>query len=633
MNITNSKLQGRLDNSSIHCQFESFQTAFRVDLHFPQSRLASAVRVSCLALGFVSGFSSAVNIEVTSHLDNGTACTLRDAIDTINNPALITLLGCANSGSGFGIDDTISFSNNLTSNTITLSNSQLSFGRALNQPNVEVTIDADSVTGGIHVDAAGGSRVIKASYSNLSIRNMTLTGGVSDGTNDLEKSGGALTARASTVTLNNSVISRNYANNLGGGIYLYNSSVLILNESEISNNSTAFNSGGIDGGYNSTITLNNSDVSHNSAANSTGGISITSSTLTLNNSTLIANSTGAIGSGGISASGDSNVILNDSSVSDNHGVGLSTAGGGSNTLSINRSRVLNNAAIVTGGGGINGFGDLMLVDSIVSGNSGPGSGGGIGRILDSATLINTVVSNNTAGNLGGGIDAFAGGKVYLINSTVSNNTSSGRGGGINVDNNGTIQLTNSSVYGNSSDASGGGLAAMRDSNLTIMNSTISGNSAGDNGGGIDASLSVVDLTHTTVADNLVEEYGGGLYIDTVILKLKNSILANSELGLGEDSLECYELSSISITVDPATIIEDGSCGALRIGDPALLPLADNEGATQTHALSQSSIARNSAPANSCLAEDQRGVARDITTAFCDVGAFEFIDVSTFYSSS
>ena len=72
-----------------------------------------------------------------------------------------------------------------------------------------------------------------------------------------------------------------------------------------------------------------------------------------------------------------------------------------------------------------------------------------------------------------------------------------------------------------------------------------------------------------------------------------------------------------MTIDSASIIEDGTCGASRSDDPGLLPLADNGGPTLTHALSESSIALSTGA--SCEPKDQRGEAR---TDVCDVGAYE-----------
>ena len=81
-----------------------------------------------------------------------------------------------------------------------------------------------------------------------------------------------------------------------------------------------------------------------------------------------------------------------------------------------------------------------------------------------------------------------------------------------------------------------------------------------------------------------------------------------------------ELSRFSdgiMTIDSASIIEDGTCGASRSDDPGLLPLADNGGPTLTHALSESSIALSTGA--SCEPKDQRGETR---TDVCDVGAYE-----------
>jgi len=141
--------------------------------------------------------------------------------------------------------------------------------------------------------------------------------------------------------------------------------------------------------------------------------------------------------------------------------------------------------------------------------------------------------------------------------------------------------------------------------LIINNSTLSDNSAsGDSTGELPA-------------------IGGIALTDGNSVSLNNSIIANS---VGYDCFNLEQLyqpyvSSPAI-VDGATIIEDGSCGANRSGDPGLLPLADNNGPTQTHALSTDSIARNSSVGD-CLLTDQRGQTRDISDGFCDVGAVEF----------
>ena len=194
----------------------------------------------------------------------------------------------------------------------------------------------------------------------------------------------------------------------------------------------------------------------------------------------------------------------------------------------------------------------------------------------------------------------------------------------------TFSLNNSTVSGNSASADGGGINARGDTaTVSLSNSTVSGNLAGQ-GGGIHTSISSsVSLSNSTLSGNSALSYGGGIYADSSTVSVSNSIVANSS---GDD---CYGPATFNI--DNATIIEDGSCGAVRSGDPGLLPLADNGGATLTHALSPTSIALNSgilsgaaAPFENCTSEDQRGEVRDNGDGACDVGAFEAQSTTDFY---
>jgi len=62
-----------------------------------------------------------------------------------------------------------------------------------------------------------------------------------------------------------------------------------------------------------------------------------------------------------------------------------------------------------------------------------------------------------------------------------------------------------------------------------------------------------------------------------------------------------------------------------------LPLADNGGETQTHALSVNSMALNTGDNATCEALDQRGENR--SDGMCDVGAFELqveVDDTSFF---
>jgi hypothetical protein len=124
------------------------------------------------------------------------------------------------------------------------------------------------------------------------------------------------------------------------------------------------------------------------------------------------------------------------------------------TLTLNASRVSNNASSRQGGGGIENIrGTVTLNSSQVSGNTGGLSGGGIenggiesGAGTSALTLRASSVSGNKAGKDGGGIFNGLGSTATLQASSVSGNTAGGQGGGIFND--GSVRLLASLVTGN-----------------------------------------------------------------------------------------------------------------------------------------------------------------------------------------
>jgi len=294
--------------------------------------------------------------------------------------------------------------------------------------------------------------------------------------------------------------------------------------------------------------------------------------------------------------------------------------GGTTNLSLNRCTVSGNSAGAEGsglGGGIQATGvNVSLVDSRVLGNSAEVAGGGISsRSGASVTLANSVVSGNSA-TRGGGLHTQTNGTINLTQSTVSENSAqSGAGVSVSFDSSATIE--NSTISGNSSSFSGGGLYSLANSSVSITNSTVSGNSSRSSGG-LYVANGEISLFNTTFSDN---EFSQSFSASVVafsqsVININNSIIANSG-GLSD----CLQNSS-SINTDLASVIEDGSCGASRVGDPGLLSLSDNGGETFTHRLSLDSIARGTGILATCTATDQLGEVRDNGDGLCDVGAVE-----------
>ncbi|HZQ04509.1 MAG TPA: CHRD domain-containing protein [Gaiellaceae bacterium] len=263
--------------------------------------------------------------------------------------------------------------------------------------------------------AAGGS---------LRLIGTTVTGGNAAGEQPPANFGGGIFNVAGTLTLDQSVVTRNSASGAGGGIA----------------------SGTMGQGPGATATLNNSEVSWNTVPSDgmgAGGILSISGTLTLNNSVVDNNS--ASGGGGI-ASGN--------------GMG----GGSGSFMTLNNSVIRDNAATGgadSGGGGVSNGGTLESNNTQFIDNSAPGGTGGGFLNHATATLNNAYVSGNSAGVGAGvanlnlqGVGAPPLPVLVMNNGTVTGNTASVAGGGIaNVavmtPTLGTVALRNTQVTGNS----------------------------------------------------------------------------------------------------------------------------------------------------------------------------------------
>ena len=269
-------------------------------------------------------------------------------------------------------------------------------------------------------------------------------------------------------------------------------------------------------------------------------------------------------------------------------------------------------------GGINNFGTLQILNSVISNNgselSAEGNGGGIynsgGGIL---RISGSTISDNTA-HLGGGILNF--GDLQISSSTISDNTGMDGGG---ITSYATLELSNSTVSNNTAEGGGG---ILNRGTAVITNSTFVENNASGIGGGLYGAAGSLTLTNVTFSDN--ESITGGVGIhNSGTLNLINSILANSTLGS-----DCYNDNSTgTIGVNLRNLIEvnaaaPNGCGTpFSTADPNLGPLANNGGLTQTLALRDGSPAIDAGNALNCPDTDQRGLDRPQGNR-CDLGAYE-----------
>lgn len=209
------------------------------------------------------------------------------------------------------------------------------------------------------------------------------------------------------------------------------------------------------------------------------------------------------------------------------------------------------------------------------------------------------------------------GTAYLTRVSVTGNYSRSGGGIMNEGPTANLTITDSTISGNTAIGNGGGISNYNYASLYMVNSTVSGNSAVEGrGGGIESvEGGAITLQNVTLAGNGAAT-GGGLYHadNTAAANLTNTLIADSTKGG-----DCIIDSSVFST-NQSNLVEDGSCSPSTSGDPGLGALADNDGATLTHAIPEDSIARDNGDNASCPAEDQRGSFR--IDGRCDQGAYE-----------
>ena len=513
---------------------------------------------SSLALILIILPAHGANITVNSAADvinsGDGACTLREAIINANNDDQSGSIDCL-AGSGA---DVITLPSGIVTLTLgaageddsaegdldLIAGSQISINGAAAANTI---IDGNAIDRVFHLQPGA-----ILNLSNLTVRN---------GNPGALEDGGGIYNDAGALTLTDSTISGNTAENGGGILNLaYNGgsqAQVTISNSTISNNTAGDEGGAIfsyayESGSQAQVTLTGSTVSGNRAADDGGGIinyaDAGLATLTLTDTFITGNRTDDDG-GGIYS--------------------IANAEQGQAILTVTNSTVFSNTANGGYGGGIynyadNGTANVTITNSTISSNKA-NSGGGIENFADesgsevSLTLVDSTISGNTATNPfiygGGGIENYTdAGAANLIvtNSAIISNTAYASGGGVfnyTFDGLTNITVTNSTISGNLA-RFGGGIFNYSSYNLTnvmLTDSTISGNTADIGGGilnlGFDGAANL-NLTNGTVSGNSANYYGGGLanivVFDTANVTVTNSTISNNMAvaggGLGNRAL-------------------------------------------------------------------------------------------------
>jgi parallel beta-helix repeat protein len=278
----------------------------------------------------------------------------------------------------------------------------------------------------------------------------------------------------------------------GGGVYVSVATVTI-------SNSTVFSNTADDGAglflENSDATLVSNTIASNVAKESGGGVLLKSGhNTTLSNNVITSNRGGDYG-GGAYVSASDNVILEENIITSNHasgwggGVYLGQYMGHSDNAVISGNTLDSNTAS-SGGGAFLYYSD----HATISGNSFTSnivstSGGGL--YLDHSeniTVSQNSVTGNTAGWVGGGMDLSGSTAVLDGNRVISNTAIGDYGGGIPIGVGGGIaisfsqaELINTLIADNQVNSAGSGLS-VSESFVQVMHATIARNSGGDGSG-------------------------------------------------------------------------------------------------------------------------------------------------------
>lgn len=399
---------------------------------------------------------------VTSSADSGMG-SLRQVVADANSGSVIT----------FAI---------VTGNDINLTSGEIIIDKNLR-------IEGDNNTGdlgnsaNITINGSRGGRIFNITAGNVTIQDINLTGGLAD-------NGGAIKVANANLTLENAFLDNNEANGAMG------SGGAILND------------------VGATLTVNNSTIMNNAAVRAGGGIEDNSGTglgITLNNVTLNNNTTGSSpgNGGGLHITGAGDAMITGGTVNSNR---ASAEGGGlwngTGTMTINGTTINGNTAsgndATNGGGGVfnnsgtvNISGGAAITNNTADGDAG--SGGGIFNETNGNLMVtNSMITGNTANRAGGGIEDNAGanGSLQLIIVTMNNNSTTGsaamnapgNGGGLHITGAGNASIIGGAINGNTAAAEGGGLwngtGTMTVDGVTIDGNTASGDDATNGGGGI-----------------------------------------------------------------------------------------------------------------------------------------------------
>jgi len=362
------------------------------------------------------------------------------------------------------------------------------------------------------LDAGGFGRVLYVEDgNNVTIENLTLTGGAANAGGGVFVSGSRFTAGRNSFVQNNESA-------FGGGICVDDEGILVILGSVKDNK--AENGGGLALRGKSVMEIYGT-VSGNYAVYSGGGVLLDSAEGILSGGTIIGN-TARRGSGGgvFLQGGEAVLVINRADISGNK----AQSGGGifaSDEAGIRvYSCVMRNNDARAGGGAALLNTSAVLHDADISSNTAV-NGGGILIAASFVSMSGCVIQNNSVTSSGGGI--YAGivdevpAEILMSGGEIRDNEAEGSGGGVYLSGGHFVMSSNSSVRDNISSASdypgGGGGVYARNGTFTMKGQSAVRANHAVRGAGIYLNGEHINFHFESgiVEENVAKEDGGGIY--------------------------------------------------------------------------------------------------------------------------
>ncbi len=481
--------------------------------------------------------------------------------------------------------------------------SQTGAGLRLHDMQAEITDSEIRSNGIVNFDGTQGMG-ISQSGGELTIRNSALLGNLGRAQ---ETSGGAIWVEDGTLYIEGSQLNENNVTSRGGAILANNANVHIRDTTISRNNNTNVVSGGAIWAAGSSVTIEQSEVSSNFANVNGGAIYLTGSNAVVTD-VHFENNESREGSGGAiwmqPAQSSWALTITDSVFANNraslHGGAIGSDASG--TIEVQRSLFQDNQTQNGRGGAIYSerFTDLSVSESALVRNRSGADGGAIYSVFE-LTVTRSVIMNNDADLNGGGIYSSSLGRgsapVLIEESTIAENSAGVQGGGVYALASGSmIEIVNSTISQNLAVEAGGGIYFAGRGRTTgiynIRHSTIAFNedSSQQAGAGVVVTGSDLLIDHTIVYGN----QSGGTIVDVAGVQggtidvhfsmlgtvRPGTVLSATNLTLGVDpQLEPLGSARVILPIPlgqfPIPLHALGSfSAALDAGDPALRPGVD-----------------------------------------------------------